>query len=210
VSEGQQRPEPFIAGPNLSYRLIRLSVLSYLKLFNRLGWTGREHVPPSGGLLVVSNHNSFLDIPAIAAALPRHGSFVARQSLARSRFLGWVLRVTGAVLLKRGAADRAALREMGDHLEAEDAVVIFPEGTRSQDGKLGEFRGGALFIAKRAGVPVLPVGIEGSFEAWPRHAKRPGRGRIRVHFGPPIDPRAEGAEELLRAEIIRLSTGEGC
>ena len=92
--------------------------LSYgaMCLWNRVRVEGREHIPREGGVLVVANHQSYLDISLVAGALRRHVVFVARDTLQRSRFLAWVMRGSGAILIHRGAPDRAALREMrNDH-----------------------------------------------------------------------------------------------
>lgn len=190
------------------YRFGRFVSGSFLVAWNRLRVEGREHVPSTGGVLIVGNHQSFLDIPAVAWAARRHVAFVARESLARSRFLAWLMRESGAVLVRRGVGDRSALRAMAAHLEAGDCVAVFPEGTRSRDGSLGEFRGGALFVARRAGVPILPVGIRGAVDALPRDARFPRPRRIGVRFGAPVAPDAPDALERAR-DAIAAMIGDG-
>lgn len=175
-----------------------------LRLYNRLQVEGSEHLPAEGGALIVANHASFLDIPTIASTTRRHVSFVARDSLAKSRFLAWVMRESGVVLLRRGAADRRALREMGDHLKAGDLVTVFPEGTRSTDGSLGEFRPGAAFAARQSRVPIVPAAILGSFAAYPRGCRFPRPAKIRVRYGAPIASDHPEALEQARAAIAAL------
>lgn len=192
----------------LVYRLSRGSTMVWLYTLHRLRVRGREHVPARGGALIVSNHQSFLDIPVIAAAARRHVSFVARDTLAETRWLAFVIRECGAVKLKRGTADRKGLTEMIRHLELGDCVSIFPEGTRSTDGRLGEFHGGALVAARRTGVPIVPAAIRGAFEAFPKGSKRPRWKRISIEFAPPVDPRAPDALELVRGSVARL-LGDG-
>lgn len=190
------------------YRLCQtLSWLANCILFRRR-IEGRHHLPPEGGVLIASNHQSYLDIPLIAQACSRHLSFVARDSLARSAWLAYVMRRCGVVLIRRGVADHKALREMKAHLEQGDVVVVFPEGTRSLDGCVQPFRGGALLAARTAGVPIVPVGIRGNFKALPRGASLPRLCRVAMRFGEPIDSRRPDALELVQASIESM-VGDG-
>ena len=192
----------------LVYRACRASVWTYLHLRHRMRVEGLEHLPRQGGALIVANHQSFLDIPLLAAATSRHISFVARKSLADSALLGFIMRQCGAVLIQRGAPDRAALREMQEHLQGGDLLAIFPEGTRTSDGSVGEFKAGALLAARKAGVPLIPAGIRGSFQVWPRSRSRPGPGRMAVRFQPPVDVSRPGALEAVRGAVLE-AVGDG-
>lgn len=208
-AEKVAEPEP-LTRSTLVYRLGRFAVWTELKLLHRARVEGRERLPREGGVLVVSNHQSFLDIPLVAiAAAPRHVAFVARDTLARSRFLAFVMRQSGTILIKRGEADRRAIRAIAAHLKAGDCVSMFPEGTRSRDGSLGTFRGGAVLAARMTGAPIVPAGIRGGIQAFPRDAglPRPGQ-RMGIRFGEPIDPRDPDAMETARAAIAEL-IGDG-
>jgi len=208
-SEGSRGAAPeVIVHKTLVYRLCRLGVSIYLRLRNRMRVEALEHLPGEGGHLIVANHQSVLDIPLLAAATSRHISFVARRSLAKSRLLGFVMRQCGAVLIERGAGDRRALREMIAHLERGDLVAIFPEGTRTRDGRVGDFKGGALLAARQARVPILPASIRGSFRIWPRDRRLPGSGRIAVRFSAPVPADAPGALEAVRQAVVE-GVGEG-
>jgi len=198
------------AGSVCFYRLIRFLSWTYLRLFHRLRVHGQKNAPSEGGLLVVANHASYLDIPAVAASFRRHVSFVARGTLTSSRLIAWVIRVCGGILVGPGESDRAALRAIGKRLDAGYAVAIFPEGTRTSDGRLGEFRGGALFAVKRSKVPLVPVGIRGSYASFSRHHKLPRPHTIRIAFGKPLAPGAPQATEHIREAIQQsLATLEG-
>lgn len=186
----------------LVYRLIRAACLLYLTLRHGMEVEGREHVPAEGGALVVANHQSYLDIPLIAASLDRHVCFVARRSLADSKLLAFIMRQCGAVLIDRGSTDRVALREIAEHLGAGDLVAIFGEGTRTHDGSVGEFKGGARLIARKSPVPLVPASISGSWKVWPRGRKLPGGGRIGVRFSAPVDPGTENALEKVRERVV--------
>lgn len=203
---------PLITHKTLMYSATRLLTGLELSLVHRLRVLDNHHVPAEGPGLIVCNHQSFLDIPIIANATPgrRHVCFVARASLAKSRFMALLMRECGAVLIKRGAAERAALGEMIAHLKAGDLVCVFPEGTRSADGRLGEFLPGAVFAAKRARVPLIPAGIRGAHLALPRSSKLPlPRFKpISVRFAAPIDASQRDCLEQARA-VIQGIVGDG-
>jgi len=222
MSTGEEKPEATaVAEPTSSgeesqlitwstpvYRLGRLVLGMELVLMHRMKVEGKEHLPDEP-VLLISNHQSYLDIPLVANAYrPRHVCFVARESLARSRFLAFIMRHSGAVLIERGGADRAALNDMVAHLRAGDTVCVYPEGTRSRDGTLGEFKAGALFAAKRARVPIVPVGIRGGVQAQPKGASFPRFERMGLRFGKPLDPRSKEALERARADIQTM-IGDG-
>jgi len=196
------RAAGLVIGARPVYRAGRAFLRAYLSL-HRFRAEGLEHLPRTGGVLIVANHQSFLDIPVLAVGTPRHVAFVARETLARSRFLAFLMRESGCVLIKRGAADRAALEAMIGHLEGGDCVGVFPEGTRTADGEVGVFRGGALVAARRAGVPLVPAAILGAYEAWPRSRRLPRPGAIRLRFGPPI-PADRDALDQARGRIIEF------
>ena len=208
MSEPGDRPaqEPaLITRKTLTWR----ATMACLHVLYTLLWPtrveGRERVPRTGRLVIVANHQSFLDIPLVArAVLHRHIAFVARDTLARSALLGFVMRQSGTILLTRGQADRAALRAMVAHLEAEDVVAVFPEGTRSPDGRLHEPKKGALVAARLAGAPILPCAISGSYRAWPRGARFPRPARLVARFGRPIDSARPDALQATWAQIAEL------
>jgi 1-acyl-sn-glycerol-3-phosphate acyltransferase len=194
---------PLIVHSRPGYRIIRSFLVVYLKLWHRLRIEGREHLPREGGVLIASNHQSFLDIPLVAVAAPRHVAFVARSTLASSRLVNFLMRQSGSVFVRQNTADRAALEDMIAHLEHGDCVAVFPEGTRTRDGSLGPFRAGAAVAARRAGVPVVPMAISGAFEAMPRARLFPRPRRITVRFGPALSP-GEDTLERARSSIAAM------
>jgi len=196
---------PVLTRKTLVYRLCSIAAWLYCKIWHRLEVRGVEHIPRSGGVVLASNHQSHVDILIYGGIVPRHVCFVARDTLADQAWLAYVMRQCGAVLIQRGASDRRALRAMADHLEARDLVAIFPEGTRTDDGSLREFKGGALLAARLAKVPIVPAGISGANRAFPRGVALPRPRKIRVAFGAPIDSASPDAQERLVAEVARLS-----
>lgn len=151
---------------------------------------GLERIPDRGALLLV-NHQSFIDPLLVGVGLRRPVSFVARENLFRIPALGWILRNTYVMPIRRDAAGSETLRESIRRIEDGYLVGIFPEGTRTEDGTLGDLKPGFIALVRRAECPVIPVGIAGAFEALPRGAKWLRRSPVRVVFGEPI-----GAEEL--------------
>ena len=150
---------------------------------------GLEKVPPSGALLLV-NHQSFLDPLFVAAGMQRPVSYLARDNLFRVPVIGWILRRTYVMPISRESAGTESLRLSIDRCRQGYLVGIFPEGTRTKDGRVGEFIPGFVAIARRSGVPVLPVGVAGAFESYSRKHRVPRPGRVRIVFGDPIPPEA--------------------
>jgi 1-acyl-sn-glycerol-3-phosphate acyltransferase len=208
LSAAAQPSEPILTHKTFVYHLCSIASLCLCKAYFRLRVEGLENIPKSGGAVLASNHQSFIDILILGACSPRHVAFVARDTLAEWRWLAYTMRQCGAVLVRRGTSDRRALRAMADHLDKEDIVIIYPEGTRTRDGSLQEFKGGALLAARMAGVPLIPCGIRGAFEAWPRGRTIPRPRKIAVRFGPPIDSALPDAQERLVAAIQSL-IGDG-
>jgi len=139
-------------------------------------------VPKHGGVLIVSNHQSYFDPVIVAVALERPSSFMARSTLFVNPFFGALIRNLNAFPVVRGGRDMQAVREAVRRLEGGACLVVFPEGTRTRDGHIGPLQHGILAVADRAGVPIVPAVVDGAFEAWPK-----GRGirpwPIRVMYG---------------------------
>lgn len=159
------------------------------------------------GLLIASNHQSFLDPELVGISLPVPVSYLARRDLFEIPVFGQAIAALGSHPVTRGAIDTAALRTILTLLRSGEPLLMFPEGTRTPDGELGEFKSGVAAIAIRCGVPILPACVEGTFECWPRTKLLPRPGRVAVAYGPLMEPRGQSAEELtakLRMEIQGL------
>ena len=169
---------------------------SWLKLSYRLRRIHRDRVPPTGAILVISNHQSFLD-PMVngVTVWDRQFTALARDSLFVGPF-GWILRSVSARPIKREGGDLEAMKAALAELEAGRVVIIYPEGTRSPDGSLQEFKRGVLLLLRRAKPTVLPMGVEGTFDAWPRGRKLPRmRGKVVCVCGEPLS-----GEELAKLD----------
>ncbi len=145
-----------------------------------------EPLPSRGGLLILSSHQSHLDPLLLGLACDRRLSSLARSSLFRFKPFGAIITALDAVPIDRNASMVTAMKAIIARLKAGGAVTIFPEGSRTADGQLGEFKPGFAVIAKRAGVPIVPVAIVGAYECWPRTRTVPRPGRVRLEFGPII------------------------
>ena len=173
------------------------TVRGILYVFFRLHIHGRQHIPKTGPIIFISNHQSFLD-PMIcgAATTPRPGRPFAKESLFRFP-LGVLIRTLGAMPIKGGGRDKAVMRLAIEELIAGRTVSIYPEGTRSFDGAMNPFKPGIGLILKRGKACVVPMAIEGAFDAWPRT----GRPRIwrcvECEIGLPIE-----YDELMKDGVV--------
>ncbi len=166
----------------------------FCKTMGHLETRGVHHIPREGGVLLVSNHVSFLDPVIIGSAASREIHFMARSNAFDIPGLGKLISVYNAYPVNRGAPDLKALRNTISLLKDGNAVLIFPEGTRSVDGTLGKARDGACFIAHRAGVPTIPVFHRGAERMLPRSSSRLRRAKLTVAFGAPLKLTAEAFE----------------
>ncbi|MFC4243041.1 lysophospholipid acyltransferase family protein [Gryllotalpicola reticulitermitis] len=200
-------------GSHTLYNIARYTVAPLARLIYRPRVIGRKNVPKTGPVIIASNHLSFIDSVAIPMCAPRRVRFLAKSVYFEGTgFRGWLQRVfftaVGAIPVVRGAGSAAqiALDQSKRIIEAGNAFAIYPEGTRSLDGRLYKGRTGAAWLALATGAPVVPVGLKRTDEFLPVGAKRPRFLRITVEFGEPIDLSHLGAAESGKAR--RLATDE--
>lgn len=167
-------------------------------LYNRTTVEGRENYPAEGGFIIVSNHASFLDPPYVGMTVPRRIAYLAKGELFRIPGFGAVLRAVGAFPVERAGAARPALRASAEVLRAGVPLLVFPEGTRTKDGQLQEARPGVgMLIAQNPQVPIVPVYISGTFDAWGPGKVIPRPSKVRIRIGKPfLIPVPESAEPL--------------
>ncbi|GAB4385845.1 MAG: lysophospholipid acyltransferase family protein [Phycisphaerales bacterium] len=197
----------------LTFRFCRWLVWLINRVFFRARWYCVERVPTQGGLLLVANHQSYLDSPLIGCAIrQRRLAYLARAGLFRFRPLGWLLSTFHCVPISEQGGDVAAMRTVIALLQAGNAVLIFPEGSRTPTGAMMDFKRGVGLVLRKARCPVVPVAVEGAYRAWPRHRRLPVlfRHRIGAIYGHPIpyeDLMAGGADaalDRLQAEVAAL------
>ena len=195
----------------------------------RLDVLGTENVPERGAVLLCANHTSHLDAPAILASLPSDVAFRASTAAARDVFgqhyvKNTVSRVmTNSLSIERGSEFAGGLRALEHVLRERRPLILFPEGRRSPDGRMLEFKHGAAMLAIRTGAPIVPIRLEGLHECLARGSHVPLPGPVRVRFGTAIDPRPfrnalsngcmskHQAYELLtrqvRDSVVKMATG---
>jgi 1-acyl-sn-glycerol-3-phosphate acyltransferase len=169
------------------YRFCRAVCWLLVEVLFRFRWTGAEHVPLRGPVLLVTNHQSHLDPVLVGVACPRQMKALARRTLFVGPF-GWLLRSIGAVPLDLEGSAVGGLKATLRLLRDEHVVLVFPEGTRTTDGSLGPLRPGFCALARRSGAVILPTAVDGSFAALPRGRVVPRLAKIRLTFSSPITP----------------------
>lgn len=171
------------------YWLARGTLALILRVRYRLKVVGREYIPARGGAVIAANHCSYLDPPVIGASSHRRVvRFMARDTLLSNRLAKWFFPRVGVIALDRTRGDLGALKRAIALLKEGKVLGLFPEGTRSPDGQLREAKGGIGFLIAKGDVPVVPMYITGTFEAFPKGAKRLKPSRITARLGPPITP----------------------
>jgi len=173
----------------------------------RIRTYGRENVPRAGGVLLASNHQSYLDPVLIAAAADREVHFMARSSLFRVPALGPLISSLRAFSIERGKADMRGVREAVERLRDGHVVLVFPEGTRTRNGRVAPMKAGIRILCERSDAPIVPVLLEGAYRAWPKGRPVPVPWPINVVFGRPfrLEPASAGdAGERVRREVIDL------
>jgi 1-acyl-sn-glycerol-3-phosphate acyltransferase len=190
---------------NLWYKFLQRFLFVSGVLALRVPYSGQENVPKTGAVLVVSNHQSHFDPPLIGSGCARRMNYLARESLFKFPPFRWLIRSLDAIPLDRDGIGLAGLKESLRRLKRGEMVLIFPEGRRTSDGQIAAFRPGFTVLASRSGAAILPVAIEGAYDAWPRWRKFPKPGTVHIHFGLPILPEeVRGRDDReLAAEVER-------
>jgi 1-acyl-sn-glycerol-3-phosphate acyltransferase len=172
------------------YWVIKIVVTPVLRIGCRIRVEGKEHVPRSGPVILASNHRSFLDSIFIPLLISRRVTFVAKAEYFDDKRVAWFFRGVGQIPIRRegGSASERALEAATEVLEGGGVFGIYPEGTRTRDGKLHRGHTGVARLALRTGAPIVPVGIIGSDEVQPIDSRLPRLFKtVRIRFGEPID-----------------------
>ncbi len=204
----RQRPPP--TEMRRGYRFLRyLCQIGYVTFFHGRVY-GTRHVPRTGGVLLVCNHQSYLDPVLATLAIDRECDYMARDTLfANPRFRA-LIEYLNAFAVKRDTADLGAIKETLRRLRDGRLVVTFPEATRTHDGSIGPLRGGVVLLARKARVPIVPTVILGAYQAWPRTARWPRPHPVVVAYDAPVVPHKhpglsdDDLVALIRDRIVAL------
>jgi 1-acyl-sn-glycerol-3-phosphate acyltransferase len=216
-------PSPSLAA-RLWYDAVYMASATVMSLGFSLRSEGSRHIPRTGPALLIANHQSFFDPVLVGLSTRRKLCYLARKTLFRHRLVAWLIRSLNAVPIDHHGVGKEGIKIIVEQLRAGQAVVVFPEGTRSPDGLLHPLQPGVYLLIKRTQAPIIPVGIAGAFDAWPRWQKLPtpaplflppGRGTIAVSVGAPLDahryaelPREQVLEELHLELQKRIASAE--
>jgi 1-acyl-sn-glycerol-3-phosphate acyltransferase len=194
------------------WRLLQfLSWLVLFLLYRHRAW-GMRNIPPTGPVLLVCNHQSYLDLTVLGCAIQhRHFHSMARRTLFRHPAFGWLIRSLNAFEVDQDRGDLRAIRTAIGKLKEEHLLLVFPEGSRTSDGRLQPFQSGVMTLLRRAKPTIVPMAVEGVYDVWPIWRKRPRlRGRVAAQYGRPIAAEAllemepEQAIEHLRGRVEHL------
>jgi 1-acyl-sn-glycerol-3-phosphate acyltransferase len=170
----------------IAYRITRSLVCWFTQAFTRMRIEGREHLPATGAYIVAPVHRSYVDTPISACISTRRIRYMGKQEIWKYPSIGWLVSALGAFPVNRGHADREALTRCIRILENGEPLTLFPEGERKDGPVVHPLFDGAAYVAAKAGVPIVPVGIGGSARVMPRHAKMIHPHKVCVVIGEPI------------------------
>jgi 1-acyl-sn-glycerol-3-phosphate acyltransferase len=188
------------------YRCVRPWLTGIPWLIYRVRIEGREHLPPTGGFVIAPSHRSMMDILFTARVTTRRVRFMGKASLFKVPVLGAFFTALGGFPVARDGTDRKAVRDSVKMLEAGDVLCVYPEGTRQNGPAIQPLQPGAAYLALRAGVPIVPVGIAGAEEIMRKHKDPfPRFGRVTIVVGPPIVPEARASGVVARDKVDAMS-----
>jgi 1-acyl-sn-glycerol-3-phosphate acyltransferase len=186
---------PEFTFPSLWYEFCKAQVSLVGTLMFQTRYFGRENIPRRGGVMICCNHQSHLDPPLVGAGCPRAMYFMARKTLFTNPLFGRLIHSVHAVPIDREGAGISGIKECLKLLKRGEALLIFPEGTRTLDGEVQPFRPGFTTLAARTGAVIVPAAIEGAFHAWPRWRPLPVPRHVYVRYGKPITAAEIGAQD---------------
>ena len=169
------------------YEIVWWSSNLIFRIFFRCRYFHTERVPATGPVILASNHASYMDPPLVGSGIRRTVNYLARDTLFRYQLLNFIMKRLHCVPVDREGAGAAGLKGIFDRLSVGGVILLFPEGTRTADGKLLPARAGVGLTVIKSDAPVIPIRIFGTFEAYNRHSWIPRPHRIAIKYGKPLD-----------------------
>jgi 1-acyl-sn-glycerol-3-phosphate acyltransferase len=193
-------------GTRISYAIVRGLILVVAKLLGRVQVIGAEKIPADGAFILAPVHRSNVDFALTSIITRRPMRYMGKDSIWKSKLLGRFVSMLGAFPVHRGSADRDALRACTDIVEGGSPLVMFPEGTRCHGPVIEELFDGTAYVAARAGVPIIPLGIGGSEAMMPKGAKLLHPSKLVLLVGDPIPaPERSDAGRVPRSAVGALT-----
>jgi 1-acyl-sn-glycerol-3-phosphate acyltransferase len=204
--------ETFLAGESLPsrafYQVVRAAVAGFCRVWMRATVEGRENVPTEGAFILAPAHRSNMDTPIAACVTRRRLRYMGKDTLWKKQPYRWLLSSLGGFPVTRGSADREALKRCIQVLQAGEPLVLFPEGERKSGPLIQPLFDGAAYVASRAQVPIVPVGIGGSERVMPKGAKFIYPRKVHLVIGKPLGPATPSAAGRVPREAVRVLTEE--
>ncbi len=173
-----------------AYLFIRTSIRLVLFRYFRVNIIGKENLVKTGPIIIAPSHRSNLDAPLCGAVPDRRPRSLSKESLFKNPVLAWIVTSLGSFPVKRGTADREAMRTAEKLLNEGESLLVFPEGTRQSGPSIAEVFDGTAYLAAKSGAPIIPIGIAGTEDSMPPGAKFPRRTKVSIVVGEPIAPPA--------------------
>jgi 1-acyl-sn-glycerol-3-phosphate acyltransferase len=199
--KGKEHKKRFI-----SREVSRFGRAAFILSGSKVRVTGKENVPKSGPLVIVANHQSAFDIPLIPGYVYPEISFIAKKELSRIPGISWFISALDGVYIDRGNRSQTAgaMRRIVGLLKDGGTILLFPEGTRSEDGKIGEFKEGSFTIPFKFAIPVLPVALDGTGNLMKKNSYLISPSRVRLSIAEPVSPGNFETEVQFREEVYNI------
>jgi len=201
--------DSYLAGNGFSskafYQCVRLLVVSILRTYCRMTVEGSENIPKTGPFVLAPIHRSLIDTPIASGCSRRRMRFMGKDTMWKKKPFGWTLSALGAFPVTRGTADREAVLRAIAVLQSGEPLVLFPEGERKSGPIVQPLRDGAAYVACKAGVPIVPVGIGGSERVLGKGKRFMHPGKLVVLIGEPIRPAVAVNGRMPRVEVKEIS-----
>jgi 1-acyl-sn-glycerol-3-phosphate acyltransferase len=204
--------QTFLAGngvvSRVSYTVVRALVATITRLYTRMTIDGRENIPRTGAFVLAPVHRSYVDTPIACCVTRRRLRYMGKDAMWKHRWFGWLLSALGGFPVTRGTADREALKRCVAVLEGGEPLVLFPEGERKSGPIVQPLFDGAVYVALKAGVPIVPVGIGGSERVMPKKAKFVYPRKVHVIVGAPIQPSVATTSGRVQRSAIQQASSQ--